>query len=166
MTSSVCKGRFEVALNGLVSHDSDFVGNLEGVVLLGEHNVGLLVSVGADEGVNLAHLDAVHVLDGSADHGLGGSLVNKEHKGVVVLNGLDGGLGREGVVDHGELVHSGLLLDGVLDGDRLAGGGKSLGESEGGVSPDLGLGGSVGSLLHSSSGSFSSLKTKNKDMAR
>ena len=150
----------------MVSHDSDFVGNLEGVVLLGEHNVGLLVAVGADEGVHLAHLDAVHVLDGSADHGLRGSLVNEEHEGVVVLNGLDSGLRGEGVVDHGVLVHKGLLLDGVLDGDGLADGRQSLGKSEGGVSPDLGLGSSVGTLFHGSSGSFSSLKTQNKDMAK
>lgn len=80
-------------------------------MLLGKHHIGLLVAVRADEGVNLAHLDAIHILDGATDDGLGGSLVNEEDEGVVVFDGLNGGLGGEGVRNDGELVHQGLFLD-------------------------------------------------------
>ena len=44
------------------SHDADLVGNLKSVLLLGEDAVGLLITAGSDEGVDLLDLDAVELL--------------------------------------------------------------------------------------------------------
>ena len=41
------------------SHDSDFVGNIKGVLVAGEGDVSLLLTSWGDEGVNLLDLDAV-----------------------------------------------------------------------------------------------------------
>jgi len=75
------------------SHDSDFVGNVKGILITGEGDVGLLLTSGSDEGVNFLNLDAVKLGAGLLDHDLGGSLVNDEDKGVAVLNSLDGRFG-------------------------------------------------------------------------
>ena len=88
------------------SHDSDFVGNIKGVLVAGEGNVSLLLTSWGDEGVNLLDLDAVELGASLLDHDLGGSLVNDENKGVAVLDGLDGRLGAEWVLDHGEFIES------------------------------------------------------------
>jgi len=130
------------------SHDADLVGNLKGVVLLGEDHVGLLVTAGGDEGVYLLDLDRVEFLAGLLDSGLGGTLVDNEDEGVVVLDGLDGALGAAGELDHGVLVPGVLLDNGVRDG--LGGAGKTLGlgHAEGSLEPDLGLGCGVLSFLH------------------
>lgn len=86
------------------SHDSDLVSDLKSVVLLGQDNVGLLVTIGSDEGVDSLHGDVVEVLASLADGGLGGSLVNDEHERVVVFNSLDGALSAQGVLHDGVLV--------------------------------------------------------------
>ena len=106
-------------------------------MILGEDNVSLLGTLGGDHGVNLADLDGVKILAGLLDHGLGGAAINYEDKGVVVLNGLDGRLGRSGVLDDGILVPGNLLGDRVDESLGLTGKGKSLGASEGGVVPLL-----------------------------
>ena len=43
---------------------SDLVGDVEGVVVGGKADVGLLGSVGSDQGVDLGHVDVVELLDG------------------------------------------------------------------------------------------------------
>ena len=95
------------------SHDSDFVGNVKSVLVRGEGDVGLLLTSWGDEGVNLLDLDAVELGAGLLDHDLGGSLVNDENKGVAVLDGLDGRLGAEWVLDHGEFIESNHWLNGL-----------------------------------------------------
>ena len=130
------------------SHDADFVGNLKGVVLFGEDHVGFLLATGGDHGVYLADLDRVEFLAGLLDHWLGRALVNNENKGVMVFNGLDGGLGAARVLNDGVLVPSVLLLYGVCNTFGLAGEGQSLGTSEGNLGPGLSLGGVVGALFH------------------
>lgn len=72
------------------SHDSDFVGNVKGILITGEGDVGLLLTSGSDEGVNFLNLDVVKLGAGFLDHDLGGSLVNDEHEGVAIFDGLDG----------------------------------------------------------------------------
>ena len=116
-------------------------------MLLGEDHVGFLLAAGGDHGVDFADLDRVELLAGLLDHGLGGALVDDEHKGVVVLNGLDGRLGAAGVLNDGVLVPGVLLLYGVRNTFGLAGKGEGLGASEGDLGPGLGLGGVVGALL-------------------
>ena len=106
-------------------------------MVLGEDHVSLLLATGGDHGVNLADLDVVEVLAGLLDHGLGGTAINHEDKGVVVLNSLDGRLGRTGVLHDGVLVPGDLLGNRVHDSLGLTGEGQSLGASEGGVVPLL-----------------------------
>ena len=76
--------------------------------------------------------------------------MHDEYKGVVVLNGLDGGFSTKGVLDHSVLVESpGWLHSSQSDlGNSLLD--RSLGSSESGVSPDLGLLSGVRSFLDSS----------------
>lgn len=88
------------------SHDSDLVGNIESVLVGGKGNVGLLLASWGDEGVNFLDLDAVELGACLLDHDLSGSLVNDEHKGVAVLDGLDGRLRAEWVLNHGEFIES------------------------------------------------------------
>ena len=106
-------------------------------MVLGENHVSLLGSLRGDHGVDLADLDRVEVLASLLNHGLGGTSVNHEDEGVVVLDGLDGRFGRSGVLDDGVLVPGNLLGDRVDDSLGLTGKGKSLGASEGGVVPLL-----------------------------
>lgn len=84
-----------------------------------------------------------------ADRGLSSALVDDEHKGVLVLNRLDGTLGAERVLDDGELVPSGLSLHGFLQRNGAARLGLGLGQSERDLVPNLGLFGGMGTLLNS-----------------
>ena len=118
-------------------------------MVAGEGNVSLLLTSWGDEGVNLLDLDAVELGASLLDHDLGGSLVNDENKGVAVLDGLDGRLGAEWVLDHGELVegvqslHS---LDNDLWSSLLV---VNFWSSKCGVSPDLGFLSGMSTFLHS-----------------
>ena len=84
------------------------------------------------------------------DHFLVGSFVHDEYKSVVVLNGLDGGLTAQGVLDDSELVEGVVSLDGLQEnlGGSLLGGGRWSPES--GVGPDLRFLVGVRTLLDSS----------------
>ena len=93
------------------SHDTNLVGNIKGILLLGESNVGLLLSLWSDEGVNLVDLDLVKFGAASSDHFLVSFSVNHEYEGVAVFNVLNGTLGTEWVLDDGELVESLDLLN-------------------------------------------------------
>ncbi len=137
-----------------LSHNTDLVGNVESVLLSRDHDVGLLEAVGSDEGVHSGDLDAVEFLASFLDHWLVGSSVNNEHEGVAVLNGLDGALSAQGVLDDGVLVKGRLLLHAGSRVLGLAGESEGLGSSEGGVSPNLVLSDSVASLLHGGGGSL------------
>ena len=117
-------------------------------MVLGENHVSLLGSLRGDHGVDLADLDRVEVLASLLNHGLGGTSVNHEDEGVVVLDGLDGRLGASGVLHDGVLVPGDLLVDRVNDSLSLAGKGEGLGASEGSVVPFLRLGGGVSALLN------------------
>merc|ERR1711907_592516 len=91
--------------------DADLVSNIQGIVVLGEANVGLLLAVGPDEGVDLLGVDVLDLLHGR----LGGERVLKD--GIPV-----------------QAVGAGAVLAGVL---ALAGLGESLGKVEPDVGPDL-----------------------------
>ena len=130
------------------SHDSDLVGEIKGILLLRDNNVGLLESIWSDEGVYSGDLDFVEILAGLLDHGLVGSSVNDEYQSVVVLNGFDGALSAQWVLYDGEHVPGLFLLNGVTDILGLSSKSKSLWSSEGGVGPHLVLSNSVTALLH------------------
>ena len=121
--------------------DTDPVGNIEGIEILGKADVGLLESTGGDEGVDLVTLDAVEVLDGGLDLSLVGLDVDDEDESIGVLDELHGRFGGEGVLDDGELVE-GVLLGGGAGGVLgLAGEGEGVGA----VEVDLGV--NSGALL-------------------
>ena len=67
----------------------------------------------------------------------------------MVLNGLDGTLRAERVLDDRVLVPSALLLDSLLYGDGFTGKGQRLGELERDFVPDLLFLGRVRALLNS-----------------
>ncbi len=128
------------------SHNSDLVCNVKGVLVLGEGDVGFLVSFWSVEGVNLLNLKLVQLLAGLLDHSLVGSFVNDKYQSVVVLNGLDCGLTAQWVLDNSELVEGVQVLHGLqcnFGASLLDLGGWS---SESNGTPDLGLSGGVGSL--------------------
>ena len=49
------------------SHDANLVGNVEGVQVTGELDVGLLLALGRDQSVNFLDLDSVQLLNGLFD---------------------------------------------------------------------------------------------------
>ena len=71
------------------SHDADLVGNLEGLEVVRELHVGLLVTSGGDQSVDLLDLNSVELLDGRLDGGLVSLLLDDENESVAVLNVLD-----------------------------------------------------------------------------
>ncbi len=103
--------KFTVQLMPACSHNSNLVGDLESVVVLGQDHVGLLLATGGDKSVDLADFDLVKLLAGLFDHRLGGALVNHEDKGVVVFNSLDCALGGSGVS------YDSVLVPGVFFGN-------------------------------------------------
>ena len=131
------------------SHDSDLVGNIKGILVAGESDVGLLLTSWSDEGVNLLNLDVVKLGASSLDHQLGGSLVDDEHKGVAVLDSLDCGLGAQWVLNDGVFIESNHWLNRSLQhlwGSLLS---KSCWSFEGAFEPNLSFFGGMSSLLHS-----------------
>ena len=86
------------------SHNSDLAGSVQGVILSGDHNVGLLETVRSNECVDSGDLDSVELVAGFLDHWFVSSSVNDEHQCIVVFNGLDGALSAEWVLDDGVLV--------------------------------------------------------------
>lgn len=145
------------------SHDTNLVGNIKGILLLGESNVGLLLSLWSDEGVNLVDLDLVKFGAASSDHFLVSFSVNHEDEGVAVFNVLNGTLGTEWVLDDGELVEGlGLLncLKDVLWRSLLS---KSLWHSEGGFVPNLSFSCGMSTLFNSGSGCLCGLNYKQID---
>ena len=137
------------------SHDSDLVGHIEGILITCQFNIGLLQSLGSDESVDLLNLDPVKSLDGLLDLSLVGLFLDYENESVVVLDGLDGGLGAEWVLHDIEAVvgllrdtSEWILWDSLLD--------EGLWSLEGNLGPDLGLAGLVDTSLHSSSSLSSS----------
>eukprot|EP00170_Pyropia_yezoensis_P006739 contig_27485_g6761 len=85
--------------------------HVQGVRILWQPHVRLLLSVGADERVDPLDRDLVHGLDGIHNLGLVGPHVHNEHNRVVVLNLLHRRLGGQGELDDGQVVHARLLRD-------------------------------------------------------
>lgn len=113
--------KFTVQLMPARSHNSDLVGDFEGVVVLGQDHVGLLFTTRGDQGVDLADFDLVKLLAGLLDHGLGSAFVNHEYECVVVFDGLDSALGGSGVSNDSVLVPGVFLVNRVDDSLGLAG---------------------------------------------
>merc|ERR1712045_1053640 len=70
-------------------------------------DVGFLLTIRSDEGVDLGDVDVVQLLDCILDLRLVGALVDDEDEGVVVLNLLHGRLGCQGEFDNLELIKLG-----------------------------------------------------------
>lgn len=104
-----------------------------------EADVGLLCTVGANQGVDLKNISVVKLLDGMLDHILVGRHVDLENEGVGALNLLSSNfrvdVGDDGLVS----IHTGVVGDGPLGIGRLTRKRKSLGTVEGGRSVKLGL---------------------------
>ena len=75
--------------------NSNLVSYVKSVVVSGESDISLLLSVRSDEGVDLLDLNIVLLLDSGSNFLLVSSGVDDEHEGVVVLNLLHGRLGGE-----------------------------------------------------------------------
>ncbi len=135
-----------------LSHNTDLVGDIQGVLLRRDHDVCLFEAVGSNKGVNSRDLDAIEFLASFLDHRLISSSVNDEHQRIVVFNGLDGALGAQGVLDDGVLVPGRLQLHASSCVLRSTSERESLWSSEGGVGPNLVLSDAVASLLNSGGG--------------
>ena len=67
------------------------------------------MTLGGDQSVHLLNFDSVEGLNGFLDLGLVGLLLHDEDEGVVVLNGLDGRLSAQRMVNDVEAGVSDLL---------------------------------------------------------
>lgn len=77
-----------------VLDNSNLGGNLESFVGSGKSDVGLLLSVWTNKGVNLSDLSTVKGVEGVLDHGLVGGKSNQESQGVLVFHLLHVLVGR------------------------------------------------------------------------
>ena len=121
-------------------------------MILVDGNVGLLLTLGSDEGIDFLDIDFVQFLASSLDHGLVGLLGDNENKGVVIFDVLNSRLGGERVLDEGELIESVLFLDSSKDVLGVSLLGEGLRESESNLGPYLSLSGGMGSLLNGGGG--------------
>jgi hypothetical protein len=106
-------------------------GNVESIDVRGKAGIGLLGSVGADEGVDLDGVDVIKLLESELDLGLVGLDIDNEDEGVVLLNLLHGRLGVERVDNDLVLIKTGRMrnrLAGVLGSTRQL---EGLGPVEG-----------------------------------
>ena len=144
--------------NSNCSHNTDLVGNIKGIHITGESNVGFLLASWSVKSVNLSDLDLVKLLACLSDHFLVGFFVDKEDKGVVIFNCLDGRFRAQWVLDNSVFVECVLSFDSSkkdLCASLLDSG---LWSSESGVGPYSSFSGSMSAFLDSSSSRFSSLK--------
>ena len=118
-------------------------------MVAGESNVGLLLSLWSNESVDLLDIDFVKFLACSLDHWLACSFVNDEYKCVVVLNGLDGRLTTQWVLDNSELIEGGNLVHSSQKNLWLSDLSHGLWESESSFGPHLSLLSDVSTLLNS-----------------
>lgn len=142
------------------------VGNVQSVVVGGQSNVSLLLTVRSDRGSGLAHrttisvstihspdqspdlggLNIVQLLDSVLDLPLVALQVNDEYQGVVVLDLLHGALSVQRVLNDTELVHSGQVRDGLSSILGVSSKLEGVGSVEGGGVSDLSERGGLGSL--------------------
>jgi len=87
-------------------YDSDFVGDIEGVVIGSQPDVGLLHAIGANQRVDFADVDLVQLLDRLANLRLVGLQIDDENQSVVVFNLLHGRFCRQGIPDDGIGIHT------------------------------------------------------------
>lgn len=106
--------RAEAGYDAIRLEDTDLVGNVQGVLVSGQSDECLLLSVGADEGVDVGSLNVVQLLEGGLDLPLVGGTGNDEDKSVDLLDLLHGRLGVEREEDGLVGVHARGM------GDRLA----------------------------------------------
>ena len=104
------------------------------------------MALGSDESVHLLNFDSVEGLNGFLDLGLVGLLLHDEDEGVVVLDGLDGRLSAQWMVDNIEAI-VGNLLDSSQDVLRASLLSQGLWSSERGLGPDLAFTGEVRSCF-------------------
>jgi len=127
-------------------YDADLVGNVQGIVVARQAHIGLLLAIGADEHVDLGHLDVVELAHCGTHVVLVGAQVCEEDQGVVVLDLLHGRLGGQRVLDDVVGVHA------VPGGHRLPGVLGTPGQLQGGgptevhVGADLAGAGAEGAL--------------------
>merc|ERR1711908_255922 len=102
-----------VLINLMVSDGTDLVGELSGSRVSNKLDVGLLVTLRSDEGVDLLHLDLVEVLNGILDSFLVGGLLAEEDDGVLLDNVHTGHrLGGNRLLNHIKEIGGILLRDG------------------------------------------------------
>lgn len=123
-------------------------GEVEGIVVSGELDKSLLLSVHSHEGVALDDLDVEASGDSSADLGLGSLGVAEEDEGVVDLGLLHGSLSGEGHLDDSVVIELSVARDQVHGGKRSSVVSEGLGAEEVGGSAHL-AGDSLSTLLNS-----------------
>ena len=131
-----------------LSHNSDLVSDIEGIMFRGNDDVCLFETVWSDECVNSADLDVIEFLASFLDHWLVGSSVNDEHQCIAVFNGLDGAFGTQRILNDGVLVPGLFLLNTLSRVLWFTSKSQSLWSSEGSVGPHFVLSNGMASLLH------------------
>ena len=146
------------------SHNTNFVGNVQSILIAAEGNISLLLSSWCVKSVDFLNLDFVELLASLSDHFLVALLVNDENESVVILNGLDGGFTGKWVLNNSESVEGVVCSDSSEENFGASLLNLNLRSSEGNLVPDLVFLLGVSSLLNSSRGGFGSLeiyKSKN-----
>jgi len=98
--------RLVVSTSYIPSRETYLVGNIECIKVACQPDVCLLLSIGADEGVDLCSLDIIQPLDSFTNLPLVRLNVNNEHEGVMLLNLLHRAFRVQWRDDGAELVHT------------------------------------------------------------
>merc|ERR1712168_1108844 len=86
--------------------DSNFVSNIQSIIVSSQPHVGFLQSVWCDQGIHFSHLDIIQLLDSKFDLRFARTNIGDENQGVVVFDLLHRTLSGEGMMNDGELIHT------------------------------------------------------------
>lgn len=143
---------YDFYLNVLITlNDSDLVSDIQCIGVGSQSDIGLLLTIGSDESVDLLNLDIIQSLHSFLDLSLVGSDINQEGEGVGLFDFLHGRFSSKRRLDNCvliELVPAGSRFSGILWGSLQT---KSLGAVE--MHAGTALGGHLAdrALLHGGS---------------
>ena len=123
-TSTSAKFYWAYQNNTLHLYDSDFVGNIESIIVCGQSHISLLRSSRSDQCIDFSHLDVVQFLDCQFDLRFACTNVSDKHQCVVVFDFLHCTFSGERMFNDGELVHTSVrvwLIRGSFSSERGGG---------------------------------------------
>lgn len=87
--------------------------NIQSLDIAGQSDIGLLGTIGTNEGVDLGGINIVHPLDSILNMTLIGLQIHNKHQSVILLHLAHGGLGGQWKLENRELVQARQMGNGL-----------------------------------------------------